>query len=605
METNGGELSQVKLLLVQKDNTINALKERARQFVTDMRAENTKLKQQVLHLQEIQQEKDQQIYQYKQEKQLHQQHSTAVAAAGDTTTNTTNTTNTTTTTTTTEAVTRLTLQVTQLKQEKNALASDVEDSKREWSVERSKAQQLEQDLQQVLHSQQQSTEMMAIANGQNRECQIKLDQALEEIQAQTQLIDQFKRQADTQTETAQEARHELDRVTNQTNLQMGASQQVLKDLRTHVTTVEQERDALVTALNEVRVSTKDGHLKLEAQVREQALQYKELEKVLSHEKKTFKDRRETAKMKFTELMERVQSSEAEATSAKRLHVQVNEEKHAIALLQQKSNIDLKSTRNELALLLHEKQTHTNAHNDNHARLVDTLEKTETELQDQRAKRIAAKNEILSMVRQLDGQRDVMTELFSQLQQLITRVGTYVITCRGAESKCNDTLGVLDVDMEIEVVVEGSGGSSNVRVSSQEESGETKKRKKRKKKRSKAPRNPTDLVDVLEGELNVLGSIVDDVSTKVELLTNHCRHRGKGSGGNEGGGVLNGGSNDSCVGCVKRLLGIGSNQQRTTVQRISLNGKRRKNIKKYGKLGVENDEDEREGWGGEGKGGGEQ
>ena len=449
METNGGELSQVKLLLVQKDNTINALKERARQFVTDMRAENTKLKQQVLHLQEIQQEKDQQIYQYKQEKQLHQQHNTAVAA-GDTTT--------TTTTTTTEAVTRLTLQVTQLKQEKNALASDVEDSKREWSVERSKAQQLEQDLQQVLHSQQQSTEMMAIANGQNRECQIKLDQAMEQIQAQTQLIDQFKRQADTQTETAQEARHELDRVTNQTNLQMGASQQVLKDLRTHVTTVEQERDALVTALNEVRVSTKDGHLKLEAQVREQDLKYKELEKVLSHEKKTFKDRREAAKMKFTELMERVQSSEAEATSAKRLHVQVNEEKQAIALLQQKSNIDLKSTRNELALLLHEKQTHTNAHNDNHARLVDTLEKTETELQDQRAKRIAAKNEILSMVRQLDGQRDVMTELFSQLQQLITRVGTYVITCRGAESKCNDTLGVLDVDMEIEVVVEGSGGS---------------------------------------------------------------------------------------------------------------------------------------------------
>ena len=114
-----------------------------------------------------------------------------------------------------------------------------------------------------------------------------------------------------------------------------------------------------------------------------------------------------------------------------------------------------------------------------------------------------------------------------------------------------------------------------------------------------------MVDVLEGELNVLGSIVDEVSTKVELLTKHCRHRGKDSGGNEGGGVLNSGSNDNCVGCVKRLLGIGSNQQRTTVQRISLNGKRRKNIKKYGKLGVENDEDEGEGLGGEGKGGGGQ
>ena len=577
------ELERVTQLLQKRNEEIAHMRERAKKFVGDMRAENNALKQQLQQAQQAQAEQstapppgvvaNDKVARLEEEKMALTNQVNRLTEEQATSTH---------------SVNRLTA-------EKAALVRDVQEAKTEWSVERSKTTQLEHDMTSLFTAQQQSTEVMSEVQGQSRKRQVQLDTAAEKIQEQEQLVARLRLEVDTQNEIAEEARYELERVTNQTSLQVGASSQVLKDLRTHVTAVEKERDALVAGLNQVRVAAKDGHLKLEADVREASAKVHDLTQVLSAERSTFKERRDLAKIKFTELMERAQTAEAQVEQRTHEHAAADAATADIRVMSQKLEIDLKSAQNERDVLLHEKQTKNNSHDDDRSRLVETLEKTERELRDQRAKRMVAKNEILSMVRQMDGQRDVMTELFGQLQKIVTRVGTYVISCRGAESKCNDTLSVLDVEMEVELSV-GEGGG--VHVSSAEEkrgnggnggsggsgSGGTKRKKKRRKSGGgsrRTPRNPTDLMDVLEDELDVLGGIVDEVSTKVALLTKHCRH-----GGGQGGKETTGGSGvdeSSCVGYVKRMFGVAGKDERRTVQRTSLNGKRRKKVQKYGKL----------------------
>ena len=588
--SNANELHRIQTLLTQRETDIANLKTRAKTFVGEMRAKEAKLKQQVLDLQAAAQTKDQEIYQYQQEK-LQQQQQTTEQTTGDSSSSakTPNSIDT--------SVETLKNQITVLKEEKLTLARDVETSKSEWCEEKEKVQQLEQDITQLLNAQQQSAEIMATANSRSRDRQVKLDQALQKIQQQEELVAQLKQEMNTQREETQEARGELDRITHQTSLQMGASSQVTKDLRSHVTAIEKERDALVTRLNQVRVATKDDTLLLESEVRDVTSKVKELQTQLAVDRGTFNQRREMAKVKFSELIQRAETAELELLTTKENHTKANNMTSDLNVNVQKLEIELKTIIGERDVLLHERTTQNNSQQDDRARLVETLERTETELKDQRGKRMVAKNEILSMVRQLDGQRDEMSELFGSLQKVVTRVGTYVISCRSAESKCNDTLTLLDVEMEIEVTV---GGSGDVRVATTDGSdgvddSEMKKISKKKKRRRngssrRTPRNPTDLVSVLEDELNVLGSIVDEVSKKIALLSGHLQHGGgrknlelDGVGGVSGGG-------DGCVGYVKRLFG-GSNQERTTVQRTSMGGKRRKNVRKYGKLGNDDGDDD--------------
>ena len=506
-----------------------------------------------------------------------------------------------------EAVNALKAQVARLQDEKSALARDVEDSKREWSNEHEKASQLERDMTQLLNSQQQSAEVMATANSQSRELQVKLDSALLKLNEQNKMNMQLREAVEVQRESAEEARIELDRVTHQTSLQIGASQQVLQDLRSHIVTVEQERDAIEARLNQVRVTTKDGHLMLEADLRDARCKVKELQQQVLAEKTKMQQRREAAKTKFNELVSRAEESETKLEETRASHATLDNSNMDLRVMLQKLEIDLRSAQSERDVLLHERKTQTNSQEDDRARLIETLEKTEIELKDQRTKRMVAKNEILSMVRQLDGQRDVMSELFGQLQKVVTRVGTYVITCRSAESKCNDTLSLLDVDMEIEVT-SVSGGGVRVAVEGEEEedgeggrkrSGSTGGDKRRRRGRSsgsrKTPRNPTDLVAVLDNELHVMGDIVDEVTKKVELLNRHfqnggaMRHGGMemstGNGSRSGGGS----GGEGCAGYVKRMLGMTEGrEERTTVH---MNGKRRKNVRRYGKLGEDEEEED--------------
>ena len=590
--SNANELHRIQTLLTQRETDIANLKTRAKTFVGEMRAKEAKLKQQVLDLQAAAQTKDQEIYQYQQEKLQQQQQTTEQQSSGDSSSSakTPNSID-------TSIETTLKNQITVLKEEKLTLARDVETSKSEWCEEKEKVQQLEQDITQLLNAQQQSAEIMATANSRSRDRQVKLDQALQKIQQQEELVAQLKQEMNTQREETQEARGELDRITHQTSLQMGASSQVTKDLRSHVTAIEKERDALVTRLNQVRVATKDDTLLLESEVRDVTSKVKELQTQLAVDRGTFNQRREMAKVKFSELIQRAETAELELLTTKENHTKANNMTSDLNVNVQKLEIELKTIIGERDVLLHERTTQNNSQQDDRARLVETLERTETELKDQRGKRMVAKNEILSMVRQLDGQRDEMSELFGSLQKVVTRVGTYVISCRSAESKCNDTLTLLDVEMEIEVTVGGSGdvrvattdGSDDVNDSEMKKISKKKKRRRNESSR-RTPRNPTDLVSVLEDELNVLGSIVDEVSKKIALLSGHLQHGGGRKNLElDGVGGVSGGA-DGCVGYVKRLFG-GSNQERTTVQRTSMGGKRRKNVRKYGKLGNDDGDDD--------------
>ena len=79
-----------------------------------------------------------------------------------------------------------------------------------------------------------------------------------------------------------------------------------------------------------------------------------------------------------------------------------------------------------------------------------------------------------------------------------------------------------------------------------------------------------------------------VTAKLELFL-HDHGGGRKNLELDGAGGVSGGG-DGCVGYVKRLFG-GSNQERTTVQRISMGGKRRKNVRKYGKLGNDDGDDD--------------
>jgi hypothetical protein len=641
------ELLRVQKLLAQRETDLTHLKQRAKEFVGEMRSKEEKLKQQVLDLQAAAQTKDQEIYQYKQEQLLVQQQQrlnpTPIGSqsAGDSSSCSTDTQQ-------QQQQQQMVEQVERLTKEKLALVQDVQDSKQEWSVERTKVQQLEEDMTNLLNSQQQSAEVMATANSRSRDRQVQLDQALETIKEKDILVEQLRQEVETQRIDGEEARHELSRIEHQTSLQMNASSQVLKDLRSHVNTVELERDALVARLNHVRVSTKDDTLALEAEVRESTSKVKELQTQLSVDRNTFNSRRDLAKAKFSELVSRAEAAEENLNRLEKNKKNDDVNSANVQVQLKKLEIELTARTNERDLLLHEQKTECNSKSTDRERLVETLEKTEEALKDQRQKRMVAKNEILSMVRQLDGQRDVMTELFSGLQKVVTRVGTYVISCRSADSKCNDTLTLLDVDMNIEVVTIRSSSSSssssnnntvvNVNIASKNknknndnndndhndnnnnsddsdsETAKKKKKRQRKERRRRrsgsggfsggnrrTPRNPTDLVHVLEDELDVLGSLVDEMSKKVETLTNHIRNHGNNSSSSNrfelenGNSSRNGSGGGGCAGYVKRLFGQGGHHSasRTTVQRTSTNGKRRKNVRKYGKLEYDDDDDDDE------------
>ena len=482
---------------------------------------------------------------------------------------------------------------------------------------------LQAELDELRDAYEQSTKLIAVANAKSREKQDHLDKARASERKALEQLEAAEVELEEARASAKEAKHEVQVMANQAELQQGASQQVLKDTRSMVTELEKERDILSSRLNDLRVQTKDSSLKLEEDLRVARNGLVAMREDMQKQKTSFAEKRELAKAKFLELVTRAETAEGalevmktSAEESKRVFTKKETEMGArIAHLEGVVNV-LKNERDS-ALESNGVCARSDAELDKE-KLLTSLAKTEAELKEQRQKRLVAKNEILSMVRQLDENRDTMSTLFSQLQQLVTKTGTIVIECRGMESKCDDALIALDVDVDMNVELEisregpdgiangahnygdsGSQGNENS-VSSQLEldshsqkfggvsvelTGFSSMKKTKRSDHSKgrgqphskmklsaeshrrSQRSPADVAAVLEDEFEVFSGIFDEVQRKVEVLTKYIKdelgatpqgvqrrmstlHEDSGAIGLKGG--LSG--NDGCVGYLKRLLG---------------------------------------------------
>jgi hypothetical protein len=441
---------------------------------------------------------------------------------------------------------------------------------------------LTEDLARLRAAQNQSTELMAAANTTSRDKQAALDEAVAARREMQAALEAAEEELEEARGSADEARQEMQHTANQAALQHGASQQVLKDTRSMVTSLEKERDILSSKLNDIRVQAKDGSLKLEEDLRVARKGLLAMREEMQSQKAGFVQKRELAKRKFHELVARAEESESaarttEAAAARAAATSAEKERgmaDRIAHLEGTLNV----VTQERDAALEAQDERTDGADADRERLITSLASTRAELKEQRQKRLVAKNEILTMVRQLDGNRDTMSTLFSQLQQLVTKTGTFVIECRSMETKCDEALIALDVDVDMDVDVEftrrrggvgsggggggddsgsegsegsaqsdddGGGSSSGVRWGrensfsgvSVELSGLSMANGKggngargrgrgqlhnlssgSSKRRS--PRSPIDAAVILDDEFSVLASVLDEVQRKVEALTKH-------------------------------------------------------------------------------------
>ena len=309
---------------------------------------------------------------------------------------------------------------------------------------------------------------MAAANAKSREKQAALDSATSARREAQDALEAAESELEEARLAAEDARHEMQQTAKQAALQQAASQQVLSDTRAMVTSLEKERDILAAKLNEIRVQSKDGSLKLEEDLRVARKGLLAMQEEMQKQKASFAQKRELAKTKFMELVARADDAEHVAQEAKAKATQAAEnlvKKEAemagrIAYLEG----TLKVVTMERDKALEAQEVCTDGADADRERLIASLATTQAELKEQRQKRLVAKNEILTMVRQLDANRDSMSTLFTQLQQLVTKTGTFVIECRSMETKCDDALIALDIEADMDVNIEftrkvggGSGG----------------------------------------------------------------------------------------------------------------------------------------------------
>lgn len=80
-------------------------------------------------------------------------------------------------------------------------------------------------------------------------------------------------------------------------------------------------------------------------------------------------------------------------------------------------------------------------NDLRAQVADLKQR----LAQQKSKRMVAKNEILTMVRQLDENRNTMSKLFVDVQKVVTQTGSHVISCRETLARLRAAVARVDPD----------------------------------------------------------------------------------------------------------------------------------------------------------------
>ncbi len=437
---------------------------------------------------------------------------------------------------------------------------------------------LTEELSQLRIAQTQSTQLMAAANTTSRDKQAALDKAIAARSEMQAALEAAEEELEEARVSAEEAQQEMQHTANQAALQHGASQQVLKDTRSMVTSLEKERDILSSKLNDIRVQTKDGSLKLEEDLRVARKGLLAMRKEMETQKAGFAQKRELAKAKFHELVARAEESENAAHVAETVAAQASaafaekEKGMAGRIAHLEGTLNVVTQERDAALEAQDMRT--DGADADRQRLITSLANTQAELKEQRQKRLVAKNEILTMVRQLDGNRDTMSTLFSQLQQLVTKTGTFVIECHSMETKCDEALIALDVDVDMDVDVEfsrrqGGGGSGESDSEDGQNGGgsgsqnrdeglvpgqrrglesafsgvsvEMSRLSMAKGKgrntagargrgqlhdlssgtaKRRSPRSPTDVAAVLDDEFGVLATVLDEVQRKVEALTKH-------------------------------------------------------------------------------------
>ena len=146
-----------------------------------------------------------------------------------------------------------------------ALSDQAVDNSAADTIERQSATiaDLSDELTNLRKAQESSTELLAAANAKSREKQAALDGAKSARREAQDALEAAESELEEARLAAEDARHEMQQTANQAALQQAASQQVLSDTRAMVTSLEKERDILAAKLNEIRVQSKDGSLKLE------------------------------------------------------------------------------------------------------------------------------------------------------------------------------------------------------------------------------------------------------------------------------------------------------------------------------------------------------
>eukprot|EP00946_MAST-07B_sp_MAST-7B-sp1_P001118 g1118.t1 len=414
----------LRAAVAQRDSTIAALKARAKQFVAQMRGQLAAEKVKVQQMEALAQERQRTC-----EAQMEELVRLRAAVAA----------------------------LTAESAERHAALNDqAVDKSAADTIERQSATiaDLSDELTNLRKAQESSTELLAAANAKSREKQAALDGAKSARREAQDALEAAESELEEARLAAEDARHEMQQTANQAALQQAASQQVLSDTRAMVTSLEKERDILAAKLNEIRVQSKDGSLKLEEDLRVARKGLLAMQEEMQKQKASFAQKRELAKTKFMELVARADDAEHVAQEAKAKATQaaenlVNKESEMAGRIAYLEGT-LKVVTMERDKALEAQEVCTDGADADRERLIASLATTQAELKEQRQKRLVAKNEILTMVRQLDANRDSMSTLFTQLQQLVTKTGTFVIECRSMETKCDDALIALDIEADMDV-----------------------------------------------------------------------------------------------------------------------------------------------------------
>ena len=350
---------------------------------------------------------------------------------------------------------------------------------------------------------------------------------------------------------------------NENALEITALRKTLADTRVLVQNLESERTILSTKLHETRVSTKDGQIKAQTQLHEAQLEIQDITQRAHSTSREAQRKIAETEATCTALRDQLRSAEFERDNSRKksqdaiAKFESVQAKLAILESQTRHSTDAEiSEREEVDAL-------ANAHKLEIAALREKIGSLEKGFQEQRSKRIAAKNEILTMARKLDGERQERATAIAKLQKLLTKAGSLIISCRA-----HDT----DVDKAQQLIWKcvskplSETKAPGTNLNSGDEMFD--KGSGRGGRRQSNARSASRVADALDLELSILTKLVDLVVEKFKTCLREldavCRQDVRPrlySQSSDEGGAKRKDSQSSCCESICRVFGY-------TVVRIS-------------------------------------